>query len=87
MTDEFIARRASVLFEANRLGGVACFSLEELEALLRSSHARGQLDVAKRCADTIRAASAEPQPVDLAAIAGQFSRWANEAEEQERHWR
>ena len=87
MADEFIARRAWVLFEANRLGGVACFSLEELEALLRSSHARGQLDVAKRCADTILAASADSQSVDLAAIADQFSCWASEATVQERRWR
>lgn len=59
IASDWIDERIRLVFEANRLGGVACFYFEELEHLLRHTYARGQQDMARRCAEAMHESVSE----------------------------
>ena len=46
MADDPIARLADILFAANQVGNIASFHRDELEAILRSTHAGGRREMA-----------------------------------------
>ena len=61
MADDPIARLADILFAANQVGNIASFHRDELEAILRSTHAGGRREMAEECAHAVvSAAGAEP---------------------------
>ncbi len=53
IASDWIDERTRLVNEANKVGRVACLFFEELENLLRHTYARGQQDMARRCAEAI----------------------------------
>ncbi len=60
---DWIDERTRFVFEANRLGNLACFHFEELEHLLRNTYACGQKDMAQQCAEAIHESASEVAPI------------------------
>lgn len=57
MADDPIARLADILFAANQVGNIASFHRDELEAILRSTHAGGRREMAEECAHAVVSAA------------------------------
>ncbi len=63
VASDWIDERTRRVYEANKVGRVACLFFEELEHLVRHTYARGQQDMARRCAEAIHESVREVAPI------------------------
>ena len=63
VASDWIDERTRLVYEANKVGRLACLFFEEVEHLLRHTYARGQQDMARRCAEAIHESVREVAPI------------------------
>ena len=76
VASDWIDERTRLVYEANKVGRVACLFFEELEHLLRHTYARGQQDMARRCAEAIHESVREVAQFRRLSI-GMWGTWRN----------